>query len=85
MSCNECVFMDGQNSKRVSIPCNDCHADSSDKGFCVATRSGPGYIPVITRIMEQRHAVEILERARHNGTELELLVWSREKNAYCLA
>lgn len=85
MSCSDCVFLDHQTQSTVAIPCNSCQGDSSDKGFCVASRSLFGYVPIITRIAEASHAYEIMSRARENGTELELLQWSCEKNAFCLA
>ncbi|MEJ2407171.1 MAG: hypothetical protein P8171_23385 [Candidatus Thiodiazotropha sp.] len=82
MSCNDCVFLDGQAHDRVAIPCNSCLNDSSDKGFCVASRSIAGYVPIVTKIREHAHAMEIMERARLNGTELELFQWSKEKGAF---
>lgn len=83
MSCNDCAFIDHQTHERVAIPCNSCQDDSSDKGYCLASRSMFGYVPIVTKIVELSHAYEIMERARKNGTELELLQWSCDKNAFC--
>ena len=85
MSCNDCVFRDQLLQHKVAIPCNSCQADSNDKGFCVASRSVFGYVPIITKIDDLSHANEIIARARTNGTILDLLQWSREKNAFCPA
>ncbi|MGM0593441.1 MAG: hypothetical protein ACQETD_02800 [Pseudomonadota bacterium] len=84
MSCNECAFQDGQHTRRIPIPCNSCRSDDSDKGFCIASLSRNGYVPVVLRIADRAQAEQILSRGRNNGTELELLRWSPEKGAFTL-
>lgn len=85
MSCNECIFLDRLTQSQVAIPCNSCLGDTSDKGYCLASQSPLGYVPIITRIDDLSHAYELISRARRKGTILDLLQWSREKNAYALA
>jgi len=82
MSCSDCLFLDHQTQSHVAIPCNSCQGDDSDKGYCVAARSLFGYVPIITKIVDISHAYDIIMRANENGTQLELLKWSQEKNAF---
>lgn len=82
MSCNDCLFIENLSNARVAIPCNSCQGDSSDKGYCVASYSNIGYTPIVTRIFDLKHACNLIHRARESGSDLELLQWSQEKNAF---
>lgn len=82
MSCQDCVFQDSLDSSRVPVPCQSCQEDSSHKGYCLATESDFGFVPIITRISDRNHALSIQKRAHLNGSALILLSWSAEANAY---
>jgi len=51
----------------------------------VAVNSEFGFVPVITKIFDEGHAREIIARGTQNGNCFELLLWSKEINAYQLA
>jgi len=82
VSCNDCVFVDNLAKSRIAIPCNSCQGDSSDKGYCLASRSNFGYVPIVTKIFDYANASAILQRATNQGGQLELLQWSTQKNAF---
>lgn len=85
MTCEECVFFNRLQNSRNSTPCISCSTDPSDKGYCVAVNSEFGFVPVITKIFDEGHAREIIARGTQNGNCFELLLWSKEINAYQLA
>lgn len=85
MSCDDCVFLDNQKREHIAIPCNSCQGDSSDKGYCVAARTSFGYTPIITKIFDRSRAADIMRRANRCGSEVELLLWSSQINAFCKA
>lgn len=82
MTCEECVFNSRLQHNRNSTPCISCSADQSDKGYCVAVNSEFGLVPVITKIFDEGHARDLISRGFRNGTCFELLLWSKELNAY---
>lgn len=84
MSCQDCVFQDSLMKSRVPAPCQSCKNDDTDKGYCLASDSDFGFVPIITRINDRQHARRIQQRAYHNGSKLFLLSWSQEKRAYRL-
>lgn len=83
MSCQDCVFQHQLNRGPFAIPCNSCEDNKEDKGYCLASDSRFGYVPTLTRIFDFELAQSLIQRARSQGTELRLFLWSREKNAYC--
>jgi hypothetical protein len=85
MNCEQCVFYSRREENPTNPPCISCAADASDKGYCVAVISEQGYVPVITRIIEESRAREIIQRGIRNGSTFQLLHWSTEKCAYLLS
>lgn len=84
MSCQDCVFQDSLLNSRAPVPCQSCQDDDTDKGYCLATDSDFGFVPIITRITDRSVAQDMQQRAHNNGSELLLLSWSQEKKAYRL-
>lgn len=82
MSCEQCVFYSRLQENPLSPPCISCSTDRSDKGYCVAAKSEQGFVPVISKIAEETRAREIVQRGISNGSTLQLLLWSTEKNVY---
>jgi hypothetical protein len=82
MTCEECVFYSRLQQNRSSTPCISCTTDPSDKGYCIAINSEFGFVPVISKIFDEARAREIIARGTRNGSSFELLLWSKEINAY---
>ena len=85
MACEECVFYSRLQNGKGNTPCISCSTDPSDKGYCVAINSEFGLVPVITKIFDEGHARAIIARGSQNGSCVELLLWSKDINAYQFA
>lgn len=82
MNCIHCVFYERLQINPANPPCSNCSTDISDKGYCVAVMSDQGYVPVVTKIIEEAQAREIIQRGTKNGGNFQLLRWSPDKGAY---